>query len=582
MLHRNWKKIVAWLLATGTTPAFADTLTIPYTFTPNSTIQSSQMNSNFTAISSLVNGNITNSNIKAAAGIALSKLDLTTEFPILRAAGNRLVSGGVTGDTVPRVSLVTTSGGLGAISFGAGSASAQDLLLKRVDADTLALRNFADSADKNLTVGDFTASGTINVTGISTLGNVVLTSVTSGAWNGTAIAATKGGTGFTSVTAGDMIYASAADTWAKLGKGTALQKLRMNAGATAPEWFTDSSGTLTDISFTQTDIFDVANSTTTPAVSLDNQSYHEVLAGSADPGASDATPSMKLLDETAWFGGASNERPAPTSGTLTGTYYTSGNWTTTNTITCENCRLYFGGTVTINHDITCTALGGAGGIANAIGGGAGVSGGGGGLAPGQGPRGSDQAGGGGGGSYGAGGRGGYNVAPGMNGAAIDPEQLVCGSGGGAGSKVTTSGGNGGRGGSLLYIEARGNVTVNGNITASGATGSNSGGGANDGGGGGGGAGIIDIRSYGAITTNAGKTLTADGGAGGTGTAGGGAGGGGGGGYVNVKCIGSLTDNASYSVAGGAAGTTSANAAAAGSAGASSRSGSTNVYPRRHF
>ena len=36
--------------------------------------------------------------------------------------------------------------------------------------------------------------------------------------------------------AGDMIYASAAGTWARLAKGTALQHLRMNSGATAPEW----------------------------------------------------------------------------------------------------------------------------------------------------------------------------------------------------------------------------------------------------------------------------------------------------------------------------------------------------------
>jgi hypothetical protein len=36
--------------------------------------------------------------------------------------------------------------------------------------------------------------------------------------------------------AGDMIYASAANTWARLAKGTALQHLRMNSGATAPEW----------------------------------------------------------------------------------------------------------------------------------------------------------------------------------------------------------------------------------------------------------------------------------------------------------------------------------------------------------
>jgi len=38
--------------------------------------------------------------------------------------------------------------------------------------------------------------------------------------------------------AGDLPYATAANTLARLAKGTALQGLRMNAGATAPEWAT--------------------------------------------------------------------------------------------------------------------------------------------------------------------------------------------------------------------------------------------------------------------------------------------------------------------------------------------------------
>jgi len=37
-------------------------------------------------------------------------------------------------------------------------------------------------------------------------------------------------------TAGDVLYASATNVWSALAKGTALQVLRMNAGATAPEW----------------------------------------------------------------------------------------------------------------------------------------------------------------------------------------------------------------------------------------------------------------------------------------------------------------------------------------------------------
>ena len=52
----------------------------------------------------------------------------------------------------------------------------------------------------------------------------------------------KGGTNITSFTAGDLLYATGSTTLAKLAKGTAAQKLAMNAGATAPEWVTTSGG----------------------------------------------------------------------------------------------------------------------------------------------------------------------------------------------------------------------------------------------------------------------------------------------------------------------------------------------------
>lgn len=51
-------------------------------------------------------------------------------------------------------------------------------------------------------------------------------------------------------TAGDLIYGTAADTVARLGIGTAGQVLKVNAGATAPEWGTVSSGGYTLISTT--------------------------------------------------------------------------------------------------------------------------------------------------------------------------------------------------------------------------------------------------------------------------------------------------------------------------------------------
>lgn len=43
-------------------------------------------------------------------------------------------------------------------------------------------------------------------------------------------------------TAGDLIYGTAADTVARLGIGTAGQVLKVNSGATAPEWGTAAGG----------------------------------------------------------------------------------------------------------------------------------------------------------------------------------------------------------------------------------------------------------------------------------------------------------------------------------------------------
>jgi hypothetical protein len=59
---------------------------------------------------------------------------------------------------------------------------------------------------------------------------------------GTSLPETKGGTGQTTYTQGDLLYASGANTLGKLAKGTALHVLRMNAGATAPEWAAAAGG----------------------------------------------------------------------------------------------------------------------------------------------------------------------------------------------------------------------------------------------------------------------------------------------------------------------------------------------------
>ncbi len=56
----------------------------------------------------------------------------------------------------------------------------------------------------------------------------------------TPLAETQGGTGTATWTAGDLPYSDATNSLAGLAKGTLFQHLRMNAGATAPEWAIDT------------------------------------------------------------------------------------------------------------------------------------------------------------------------------------------------------------------------------------------------------------------------------------------------------------------------------------------------------
>ena len=64
---------------------------------------------------------------------------------------------------------------------------------------------------------------------LTTLGTIV-----TGVWNGTAVGPTYGGTGLTSYTTGDLVYASATNTLSKRGVGTEGQILKIVSGV--PNW----------------------------------------------------------------------------------------------------------------------------------------------------------------------------------------------------------------------------------------------------------------------------------------------------------------------------------------------------------
>ena len=83
-----------------------------------------------------------------------------------------------------------------------------------------------------------TMAGLTSAAALETVGTI-----TTGVWNGTTIAAANGGTGQSSYTTGDLVYANSGTTLTKLtAAGNGSKMLKMNAGATAPEWSDEIDG----------------------------------------------------------------------------------------------------------------------------------------------------------------------------------------------------------------------------------------------------------------------------------------------------------------------------------------------------
>jgi hypothetical protein len=82
----------------------------------------------------------------------------------------------------------------------------------------------------------------INTTWAGQAAITTLGTIASGTWQGDTVAAGYGGTGISSFSSGDLMYASGATTISKLSKGTGGQILKMNSGASAPEWSNELDG----------------------------------------------------------------------------------------------------------------------------------------------------------------------------------------------------------------------------------------------------------------------------------------------------------------------------------------------------
>jgi hypothetical protein len=107
----------------------------PYNFTNGTLAQAPQVDANFAAVTAVVNGALTNSNLSSVAAIALSKLGLNPGSIAFNQSttGQATWASGLTTDIQPRVQLMTDKG----LQFGPGGSTAPDIELIRSAVNTL-------------------------------------------------------------------------------------------------------------------------------------------------------------------------------------------------------------------------------------------------------------------------------------------------------------------------------------------------------------------------------------------------------------------------------------------------------------
>ena len=164
---------------------------------------------------------------------------LTASKPVFTDASKGLVSTGT---------LAYDQGGTGQTTYAAGDivyASATNTLSKLAVGTTgqvLKVAAGVPSWATDTTTGTVTSVGlsapaflTVGGSPVTTTGTLALT------YSGTALPEANGGTAQTTYTMGDLLYASGANTLAKLAVGTTGQVLKVAAGV--PAWGSDSAGT---------------------------------------------------------------------------------------------------------------------------------------------------------------------------------------------------------------------------------------------------------------------------------------------------------------------------------------------------
>lgn len=239
----NWQEAVEDTASTMITSATHSGISVSYTDNLGSAGTLAFTNTGVTTIAG-TSGQITAS--ASTGGVTLSLPNSLTAPGDLIVTGDLTVQGNTT--TLNTATLVVEDKNVVLANVATPTDTTADGAGISVLGATTKTFNWVDATDAwtssehlNLLAGKvFEINGT-SVLSNTTLGSGVINSsltsvgtIATGVWNGTAIGATYGGTGLTSYTTGDLVYASATNTLAKAAIGTAGQFLKVVAGV--PSW----------------------------------------------------------------------------------------------------------------------------------------------------------------------------------------------------------------------------------------------------------------------------------------------------------------------------------------------------------
>ena len=154
------------------------------------------------------------------AGTLAIDTGVTVDLSTAQTLTNKTITGTFTGNITGNVTG-NVSGNAGTVTNGVVTTGsyADPAWITSLAASKVGLGNVENTALS-------TWAGSANITTLGTIGT--------GTWNATAIGATKGGTGLTSYTTGDVVYASATNTLSKLAIGTEGYLLTSVSGV--PTW----------------------------------------------------------------------------------------------------------------------------------------------------------------------------------------------------------------------------------------------------------------------------------------------------------------------------------------------------------